>query len=119
MSEICKRLEEIGVGQYADAFEANEIGMDLLGQVDDRMLKDIGVSIGGHRLRIRKAIAKLVAAPVAEVNLSPTAPPQETTAASAERRQLTVMFYDLVGSTALSTRFDREDLRRIITAYHR
>jgi len=113
MSEICKRLEEIGVGQYADAFEANEIGMDLLGQVDDRMLKDIGVSIGGHRLRIRKAIAKLVA------NLSPTAPPQETTAASAERRQLTVMFYDLVGSTALSARFDREDLRGIITAYHR
>jgi len=127
MSEIRKRLEEIGVGQYADAFEANEIGMDLLGQVDDRMLKDIGVSIGGHRLRIRKAIAKfpmsgglkLVASPVAEVNLSPTAPPQETTAASAERRQLTVMFYDLVGSTALSARFDREDLRGIITAYHR
>jgi hypothetical protein len=45
--------------------------MDLLGQVDDQMLKDIGVSIGGHRPRIRNAIAKLTAAPVAEVNLSP------------------------------------------------
>ena len=70
MSEIRKWLEEIGVGQYADAFEANEIGMDLLGQVDDQMLQDIGISIGGHRLRIRSAIAKLATAPVAEV--SPT-----------------------------------------------
>jgi len=60
MSEIRKWLESIGLGQYGDAFDANEIGMDLLGQVDDQMLKDIGVSIGGHRLRIRNAIAKLV-----------------------------------------------------------
>jgi hypothetical protein len=61
MSEIRKWLEEIGIGQFADAFEANEIGID--GQVDDQMLKDIGISIGGHRLRIRNAIAKLTAAP--------------------------------------------------------
>jgi class 3 adenylate cyclase len=119
MSEIRKWLEAIGLGQYADVFDANEIGMDLLGQVDDQMLKDIGVSIGGHRLRIRNAIAKLTAAPVAEVNVSATAPTPETTAASAERRQLTVMFCDLVGSTALSARLDPEDLRGIITAYHR
>jgi len=51
MSEIRKWLEAIGVAQYADAFEANEIGMDLLGQGDDQMLKDLGVSIGGNRLR--------------------------------------------------------------------
>ena len=68
MSEIRKWLEMIGLGQYAAAFEANEIEMDLLGQVDDQMLKDIGVSIGGHRLRIRSAIAKLATAPVAEVD---------------------------------------------------
>jgi hypothetical protein len=48
MSEIRTWLETIDLGQYADAFEANEIGMDLLGQVDDQMLKDIGVSIGGQ-----------------------------------------------------------------------
>ena len=119
MSEIRKWLEEIGVGQYADAFEANEIGMDLLGQVDDQMLQDIGISIGGHRLRIRSAIAKLATAPVAEVNLSPTTPKHETPAAFAERRQLTVMFCDLVGSTALSARLDPEELREIIGAYHR
>jgi SAM domain (Sterile alpha motif) len=58
MSEIRKWLESIGLRQYADTFDANEIGMDLLGQVDDQMLKDIGVSIGGHRLRIRNAITK-------------------------------------------------------------
>src|SRR5262245_7098699 len=70
MSEIRKWLEAIGLGQYAAAFETKEIGMDLLAQVDDQMLKDIGVSVGGHRLRIRNAIAKLATAPVAEVNLS-------------------------------------------------
>jgi class 3 adenylate cyclase len=119
MSEIRKWLETIGVAQYADAFEANEIDMDLLGHVDDQMLKDIGVSIGGHRLRIRNAIAKLASTPVAEANLSGTPTPHETTAVSAERRQLTVVFCDLVGSTALSARLDPEDLRGIISAYHR
>ena len=58
MSEIRKWLETIGLAQYADAFHANDIDMELLKQVDDQMLKDIGVSIGGHRLRIRNAIAK-------------------------------------------------------------
>ena len=53
MSEVGKWLEAIGLGQYVDAFEANEIEMDLLGQVDDQVLKDIGVSAAGHRLRIR------------------------------------------------------------------
>jgi SAM domain (Sterile alpha motif) len=74
MTEIQNWLESIGLGQYADAFDANEIGMDLLGKIDDQMLKDIGVSIGGHRLRIRNAIAKLTAVPVAEVNVSATTP---------------------------------------------
>jgi predicted ATPase/class 3 adenylate cyclase len=119
MSEIRKWLESIGLGQYADAFETNDIDMDLLKQVDDQMLKDIGVASAGHRLRIRNAIAKLTPAPVAEANLSITAPTPETPAASAERRQVTVMFCDLVGSTALSGRLDPEDLGEIIGTYHR
>jgi class 3 adenylate cyclase len=118
MSEIRKWLESIGLGQYGDAFEANKIDMDLLGQVDDQILKDIGMLAAGDRLRIRNAIAKLATAPVAE-NLSATTPTHETTAASAERRQLTVMFCDPVGSTALSARLDPEDLRNVIGAYHR
>jgi class 3 adenylate cyclase/predicted ATPase len=119
MSEVRKWLEGIGLGRYADAFDTNEIGMDLLGRVDDQMLKDIGVSIGGHRLRIRNAIAKLAPAPVNVVKLCATAPTHETTAGSAERRQLTVMFCDLVGSTELSARLDPEDLRTIVGFYHR
>jgi class 3 adenylate cyclase len=119
MSEIRKWLELIGLGQYVDAFETNAIDMELLRQVDDQILKDIGVSAAGHRMRIRNAIAKLAPPPIAEVNLTPTADKHETTAASAERRQLTVMFCDLVGSTALSATLDPEDLRAIITAYHR
>jgi class 3 adenylate cyclase/predicted ATPase len=115
MSDVRKWLETIGLGQYADAFETNEIGMDLLGQVDDQMLKDIGVSIGGHRLRIRNAIAKIGSMVTPDANATAST----GSAASAERRQVTVMFCDLVGSTALSTKLDPEDLREIISAYHR
>ena len=110
MSEIRKWLESIVLGQYADAFEANDIDIDLLKQVDDQMLKDIGVASAGHRLRIQNAIAKLASPPVGEVNSRATIDTDGTTAASAERRQLTVMFCDLVGSTALSARLDPEDL---------
>ena len=114
MSEVRSWLDAIGLAQYAEAFEANEIDMDLLGQVDDQILKDIGVSAAGHRLRIRNAIAKmgLVVTPDAKALAAADAP--ETPAASAERRQLTVMFCDLVGSTALSGRLDPEDLRGIV-----
>src|SRR5262249_49271784 len=119
MSDIRNWLESIGLGQYAQAFESNDIDIDLLRQIDDQALRDLGMTSAGHRLRIRNAIAKLTAAPAAEVNVSATTPTYETTAASAERRQLTVMFCDLVGSTALSARLDPEDLRSIISAYHR
>jgi SAM domain (Sterile alpha motif) len=91
-------------------FEANDIDIDLLSQVDDQLLKDIGVSSAGHRLRIRNAIAKLssqVQSGSADVPLMTAG------AASAERRQVTVMFSDLVGSTALSARTDPEDLREL------
>jgi class 3 adenylate cyclase len=118
MSEVRKWLEGIGLGQYADAFESNEIGMELLRQVDDQMLKDIGISTGGHRLRIRGAIAKLTAASTVQASENITATKTEP-ARLAERRQLTVMFCDLVGSTALSARLDPEDMREIIVAYHR
>src|SRR5262249_20844395 len=114
MSEVRKWLETVGLVQYANAFEANDIDIDLLSQVDDQLLKDIGVSSAGHRLRIRNAIAKLGA----QVQ-SGSADVMTAGAASAERRQVTVMFSDLVGSTALSVRTDPEDLREIISAYQK
>ena len=73
MSEVRKWLDTIGLAQYADAFETNDLDIDLLGQVDDQLLKDIGVSSAGHRLRIRNAIAKLEAKETADS--SPTSAP--------------------------------------------
>jgi class 3 adenylate cyclase len=114
MSAVRNWLEEIGLAQYADAFEANDIDTDLLTQIDDQVLKDIGVSSAGHRLRLRNAIAKLAPTSITEgISEAPASPPPS----QAERRQLTVMFCDLVGSTALSARFDPEELREEIRAY--
>src|SRR4029077_5493839 len=116
MSDVRKWLEAIDLAQYADAFEANDLDIDLLGQVDDQVLKDIGVSSAGHRLRIRNAIAKLSTQVKNESAHGALTTTGET---SAERRQVTVMFSDLVGSTALSARMDPEDLREVISAYQK
>jgi class 3 adenylate cyclase/predicted ATPase len=119
MSAVRDWLEVIGLGQYADAFEANDIDTDLLIRLDDQLLRDIGVASAGHRLRLRDAIAKLAPTSVTQPNVASATTAAEVPATSAERRQLTVMFADLVGSTALSQRLDPEDLREIIGAYHR
>jgi len=120
MNKVREWLEAIGLVQYADAFEANDIDIDLLGQVDDQMLKDIGVSSAGHRLRIRNAIARLSpASPLAKNENATSAATEPKPQDVAERRQVTVMFSDLVGSTALSARKDPEDLREVISAYQK
>ena len=116
MSDVRKWLDSIGLAQYADAFETNDLDIDLLGQIDDQLLKDIGVSSAGHRLRIRNAIAKLNQQ---EKSVSSLGTATDAGSASAERRQVTVMFSDLVGSTALSARMDPEDLREVISAYQK
>jgi class 3 adenylate cyclase/predicted ATPase len=120
MSEVREWLQALGLAQYADAFQANDIEVDLLGQLDDQMLKDIGVASAGHRLRIRNAVAKLSPAVVLAESERPsgatTEPKPHNTA---ERRQVTVLFSDLVGSTALSARMDPEDLREVISAYQK
>jgi class 3 adenylate cyclase len=91
--------------------------MDLLKDVDDQTLKDIGVASAGHRLRLRNAIAKL--APTSDVKSNGTnaVSAGDVAAASGERRQLTVMFCDLVGSTVLSEKLDPEELRSLLHAY--
>ena len=114
MSEIRNWLDSIGLAQYADAFETNDLDIDLLRQVDDQLLKDIGVSSAGHRLRIRNAIAKL-----SQQENSVRSAATDAASTSAERRQVTVMFSDLVGSTALSARMDPEDLCEVISAYRK
>src|SRR5690348_3390343 len=102
MSEVRQWLEGIGLAQYAEVFEANDIDMELLEEIDDQVLKDIGVSSAGHRLRIRKAIGKRATWATIQPNTITTISANEGPADFAERRQLTVMFMDLVGSTALS-----------------
>src|ERR1700730_8214928 len=119
MSAVRNWLEGIGLGQYAEAFQANDIEMDLLEEIEYQVLKDIGVLSAGHRLRIRKAIAKRAVPSTIEPNAFNGDAGSDGLADSAERRQLTVMFWDLVGSTALSARLDPEELREIIAGYHR
>lgn len=115
MNDLGAWLESLGLGEHAPAFAAQGITADLLAQLDDADLKELGVALLGHRKRLRAAIAALAAAPAPEPakDSAPAAPPRE-----AERRQLTVMFCDLVGSTQLAARLDPEDLQRVIRSYH-
>jgi class 3 adenylate cyclase len=102
------------LAKYAEAFASNDIGLDVLPELTDADLKELGVASLGDRKRLLKAIASLPAAKAPTV--MPTATPRAPT--DAERRQLTVLFCDLVGSTALSACMDPEDLREIISAYN-
>ncbi len=90
MSEISDWLDGMGLAQYVGAFEVNDIDMDLLRQVDDQMLKDIGVSSAGHRLRICNAIAKLSPLVPLDKNENVSRAATGAAEASAERRQVTV-----------------------------
>ena len=104
-------LEKLGLGQYAQRFAENEIDVSVLRHLSDQDLKDIGVPLG-HRRKILAAIGELTGAPPATRELGAGMEPKAQE--FAERRQVTVMFSDLVGSTALSARIDPEDLREII-----
>ena len=108
-------LCRIGLAQYAEMFRANDIDIELLGRLTNDDLKDIGVVSFGHRKKLLEAIAELAGA--FPVSPQPAIEPKARDAA--ERRQVTVMFSDLVGSTALSARMDPEDLREIIAAYQK
>ena len=113
-------LRNLGLGQYEAAFRENAIDDTVLPNLTAEDLKDLGVAIVGHRRKLLDAIAALRA------DASAKAPPPDTLSATnitakdtAERRQVTVMFADLVGSTALSTGMDPEDLREVISAYQK
>jgi class 3 adenylate cyclase/predicted ATPase len=113
-------LRSLGLGRYEAAFRENEIDETVLPGLTAEDLKDLGVGIVGHRRKILDAIAALRA----DASASPTTTPGPERAdasprGTAERRQVTVMFSDLVGSTALSGRMDPEDLREIISAYQK
>ena len=114
--EIGVWLQSLGLERYEQVFRENRIEADVLPSLTVEDLKDLGVTLVGDRRRLLDAIAALGAGAPAAVRAARSDAPAP---AEAERRQLTVMFCDLVGSTALSTRFDPEDLRELIGDYHR
>ena len=116
MHQIADWLEKLGLGQYAQCFAENDIDFGILSDLTDQDLEKIGVASLGHRRRLLRAIADLEGTSAAAI-AAPTVAPRA--ADSAERRQVTVMFSDLVGSTALSARMDPEDLRELISVYHK
>ena len=117
MQQIADWLEKLGMSEYADRFAENRIDFSVLPDLTDQDLEKLGVLLGDRRKMLR-AIAKLEAldAPIAVATTTPATPRSVDTA---ERRQVTVMFSDLVGSTALSARMDPEDLREVISAYQK
>ncbi len=123
MQQIADWLEKLGMSEYAERFAENRIDFLVLRDLTDQHLKDLGVVLG-DRLKLLRAIAKLDDTSAAAAPAPPPAtalPPTAALRAEAvgERRQVTVMFSDLVGSTALSARMDPEDLREVISAYQK
>jgi SAM domain (Sterile alpha motif)/Adenylate and Guanylate cyclase catalytic domain len=113
-------LRKLGLEQYEATFRENEIGEKVLPNLTAEDLKDLGVGMVGHRRMLLDAIAALRAGASASAPLSDAPPANDPGAKdTAERRQVTVMFSDLVGSTALSARMDPEDLREVISAYQK
>src|SRR5689334_13008329 len=123
MSDLRDWLRGQNLEQYADAFEANDIDLDILADLDDHDLERLGLSLGNRR-RLLKAIAarNIAATPISGQHKAPS--PGQASPASmapgsgdAERRQVSVMFADMVGSTALSAKIDPELLGGLIRRY--
>jgi class 3 adenylate cyclase/predicted ATPase len=117
--DVAEWLGGLGLGQYAKAFAENDVDAEILQQLTADDLKELGVTILGHRRKLLTAIEAL------RSPKAPSSPPVGAQSgspgmqiASPERRHLTVLFCDLVGSTALSARLDPEDLRDVIRRYH-
>ncbi|MFL5286469.1 MAG: AAA family ATPase [Rhodopila sp.] len=123
--DVAAWLRELGLDQYEAAFRANDVDAEVLPTLTVDDLKDLGIASIGHRRRMLEAIAALRSQtspvePVAAVSPSPLVDPigqTDVSETTAERRPLSVMFCDLVGSTALSARLDLEDLREVIRSY--
>ena len=113
-------LNHLGMSQYADAFETNDIELELLAHIDDQALKDIGVTSVGHRVKLLKAVADFRTGQAsvsfsAQIDEVPASLPIMRT--GGERRQVTVLFCDMVGFTELANRLDPEVLQGIIRYY--
>ena len=117
--DIAAWLRDLGLERYIQAFEANDVDAAVLRTLSADDLKELGVASLGHRKKLLEAIAALApqpsAVPVADTPAPASGKP--IVRQEAERRQLTVLFCDLVGSTELSGQLDPEDMGRVIRAY--
>src|ERR1700758_1230302 len=118
MEQSADWLEKLGISEYAQRFAENRIDFSVLPDLTDQDLEKLGVVLGDRRKMLR-AIANLEVQSADVVSVAAAAPPKPSPLDTAERRQVTVMFSDLVGSTALSARMDPEDLRVVISAYQK
>jgi class 3 adenylate cyclase len=109
MTAIAEWLESFGLGEYAERFRENAIDLSVVRDLTEQDLKDLGVLLG-HRRKMLRAIRELQGEPPRTLQTAARSAPTE----NAGRRQLTVMFCDLVGSSALSARLDLEDLRTVM-----
>ena len=121
MQRIADWLDKLGMSEYAERFAKNDIDFAILADLTDQDLEKIGVGSLGHRRKLLRAIADLKDVRKSELGIAvaAVAPAALRPQDFAERRQVTVMFSDLVGSTALSARMDPEDLREVISAYQK
>ena len=113
--QIADWLKKLGMSEYARCFAENDIDFAILGELTDQDLEKIGVASLGHRRKLLRAITELKGGEKGTPKTAITPQPHD----AAERRQVTVMFSDLVGSTALAARMDAEDLREVISAYQK
>ena len=113
-------LRDLGLERYAPVFQDAEITVETLPELTDADLRELGLPLGPRKL-VLKAIRDLARVPAseprAEASRTDTKPDTASIPSQAERRQLTVMFVDLVGSTALSARLDPEEMRSVLLAY--
>jgi class 3 adenylate cyclase/predicted ATPase len=120
MQQIAHWLKQLGMHEYTQRFAENDIDFDILKDLTDQDLEKMGITSIGHRRRLLRAIADFnIEKTTSEVSAGAAAHPTPRAIDAAERRQVTVMFSDLVGSTALSARMDPEDLRELISAYQK
>ena len=114
MQQIAEWLKKLGMAEYAQRFAENDIDISVLRHLTDQDLKELGISLG-HRRKLMRAIGEIDGA--TSTNSQSAAVTATMLGGSAERRQITVMFVDLVGSTPLSERLDPEEMRDVLSVF--
>ncbi len=116
ITSVVDWLASLGLSEYADRFHANAIDASILTELTEQDLRELEIPLG-HRRKLLRAIAALEQSERPATSPTAAPPPKSAPDVGAQRRQLTVMFCDLVGSTALSSKLDPEDMRGVISAY--